>query len=888
MKQYEFDSTEQNRMGQYLIEALREENLINESLFHAAMLKESMASNMTLLTEMSAHAVETQNSYTFQGVTVTRDAFRAVYSNYDKYPDAESILYGLGFPTAYRSAEESTLNKRVKKLVRWYNNNTKLEAGSGSNAAEFLPTSLHERKRQYSFKAREENARKAKGYATTRGGAVVNAGPSVENSINGGRNGRRTALTRTVDQVNSSEVIDGTFYNDRTKIPPRVWSNWVRFWDSRSSSVRPNRRSLLGEFFGLTWKKTFILGYTVNNNTAYEIWYNSYDSTFSIYDRNGVDVTRPIATVQEAIKSLIHVISQSGKGDIETVAAGGTSNDTIRSMMRGLSTGLDKDMDVIKRQDELNRHEAMRLKKEKDDAEKEAQQEKEGGKYSVNHTVKAAARALDRAKSSTSKAASAVADDRKEQKKAEDLMRDYAALEKEQSKLSEKKLKLNQKLREVEVGSDAYQGIRDKMFEIRQRITQVNIEMQATKNKFPEGYSYADFQRKEKNARDWKETSTTKEDPRDAAFNDAFGKFADEQDPMVDKAAERRIKALRKANTANSASPEYRASVSTDSQSALAQQIAQTTQNMRMVANEREIARRNGGVGSASSYVTGEGNFSQITTGLYQKVYNTNKVPSYSSIDWDDYAMKLDTELKSMNSDYKKTIRQNNAEALAKEFGTTETVPEMKRNAANGKYGLGDRFNVLKKANEAFDPFTSGEIGNDEIRPHKGNTDVSEVPQIDDSKVDPKVKQARDFAQKSSYTQQMLKSDVAGVLSTYDKTKVPETTLTRSFISAIQGNLGFLRGREASVESPRFGLWNRFKMSLRNQYYRSDFVIGFSLSNAINIEVWYVTEPDPNNPKTTLSSFYVYDVEANKMIRKYAPYYRTALLVVVAKLGVKL
>jgi hypothetical protein len=82
---------------------------------------------------------------------------------------------------------------------------------------------------------------------------------------------------------------------------------------------------------------------------------------------------------------------------------------------------------------------------------------------------------------------------------------------------------------------------------------------------------------------------------------------------------------------------------------------------------------------------------------------------------------------------------------------------------------------------------------------------------------------------------------------------------------------------------------DKIKQFIQADQYRADFVIGFSIHEKINFEIWYVTEVNRNyrmgsgDPKV-FSSFYVFDVSSAKIIRKYIPYYRNAEQVLIQKL----
>lgn len=144
----------------------------------------------------------------------------------------------------------------------------------------------------------------------------------------------------------------------------------------------------------------------------------------------------------------------------------------------------------------------------------------------------------------------------------------------------------------------------------------------------------------------------------------------------------------------------------------------------------------------------------------------------------------------------------------------------------------------------------------------------------------------RQMAKNSGFTTTAIKTSLLeDMITVYNETKAKHRDT--GIISRFLNNKVF-RGRAAAIEEPirKAGWYDRMKMAILGVTYRADFVIGFSLKDAINIEVWYLTEPDPKNPTKSVSSFYVYDLTAKKIVRSHLPYYRSALQVVLAKIGV--
>mgnify|MGYP006143563535 CR=1 FL=1 len=171
------------------------------------------------------------------------------------------------------------------------------------------------------------------------------------------------------------------------------------------------------------------------------------------------------------------------------------------------------------------------------------------------------------------------------------------------------------------------------------------------------------------------------------------------------------------------------------------------------------------------------------------------------------------------------------------------------------------------------------------------------IDMTDSRSYDSEVKRIREQADKSIYTQAAIKTYINDdLITTYNETKVRNNFSSRFLDKFINS------GRSSPIVLPtdRPGFFDRIRMAFKGQTYRADFISGFSLSGAVNIEIWYITEPNPASKfmnrrlsdeggglrdLNTISSFYVFDVTSGKLLKKYIPYYRNAMTVVLAKIG---
>lgn len=177
------------------------------------------------------------------------------------------------------------------------------------------------------------------------------------------------------------------------------------------------------------------------------------------------------------------------------------------------------------------------------------------------------------------------------------------------------------------------------------------------------------------------------------------------------------------------------------------------------------------------------------------------------------------------------------------------------------------------------------------LRESFGDTDLShEVDmreiikqQTDTTQYLGNVERLRTDAKRDSANFKMIQNAVMGSIEKYDETRA-ETSHLRNILS-------FLDKRQFVSPTTKPSVFNRIKMFIAGTMYRADFIVGFSINDRVNLEIWYVTEPNPEyvaggNMGKTISSFYLYDVTSGKIIRKYIPYYRNAEQLVIQKIGV--
>jgi hypothetical protein len=171
---------------------------------------------------------------------------------------------------------------------------------------------------------------------------------------------------------------------------------------------------------------------------------------------------------------------------------------------------------------------------------------------------------------------------------------------------------------------------------------------------------------------------------------------------------------------------------------------------------------------------------------------------------------------------------------------------------------------TIRKVNEAF---------GDEKNPiFDEASDLNTViqQQTDTAQYLQNVERLRNDTRKDSANYNMIRDTIMGSIEKYEETRMPSSMINK-----------------VSKQS----VFNRVKMRLAGTMFKADFIVGFTVNNRINLEVWYVTEPNPEYVQgspmgKTISSFYLYDVTSEKLIRKWIPYYRNAEQLILQKIGV--
>lgn len=344
MSKEPLDHSPDFRAGQQLMDALVGTGILTEARY-----------NIIKDTTMVLEALRTPDIYEIGGIQVPWRVFSAIYSDFDRYPTEEDVMKALGLDILSYS-KESSLKRSLQRMVKHFRD-------QNPDARDIPNPNVTARRNAYSEKFKKAQAQ--------------NQGDDwfeepTRSDIDPGRRGRSTSSTRIVDRINSQELLSGEFYSDFSRIPPSRWGNWLRFWNKEKTSVQQDKR-----LFGRSWKKTFVLGYQLETNLVYEIWYNSIDSSFAVYDSRGNQMTRRFPTLSEGMKALTNALVQSSSQDRDVLSSG-VNNQIANSLLRSMTGSLDQHIVDLQRLDDkeqadtIRKREEAERKEEQDNAQKEA------------------------------------------------------------------------------------------------------------------------------------------------------------------------------------------------------------------------------------------------------------------------------------------------------------------------------------------------------------------------------------------------------------------------------------------------------------------------------------------------------------------------------------
>lgn len=311
--------------GYQLMEALMGTGVLTEARF-----------NIIKSSEMILEALRTPDVYEVHGIPIPWKVFETIYTDFDTYPTAKDVLEALGIYGFISSSKDGSVKQTLIRMAKHFRE-------TNPDATDLATISGRMKAYSAKYRAAQENQH----------GSYEPPAPT-RSDIDPGRRNRNNTSTRVIEKINSQELLSGEFYSDFSRIPPSRWGNWLRFWDKEKTSVQQDKR-----LFGRSWKKTFVLGYQLETNLVYEIWYNSIDSSFAVHDSRGNQMTRRFPTLSETMKALTNAIVQSSSQD-KDVLTGGMNNQIANSLLRSMTGSLDQHIADLQRLDDKEQQIAIK------------------------------------------------------------------------------------------------------------------------------------------------------------------------------------------------------------------------------------------------------------------------------------------------------------------------------------------------------------------------------------------------------------------------------------------------------------------------------------------------------------------------------------------------
>ena len=650
--------------------------------------------------------------------------------------------------------------------------------------------------------------------------------------------GSRNRKSQQVEKINDESILPGEFYTNMTRIPPSNHSNFLRFWDRDIAAVPSDR----ARFFGRKWKKSFIFGYEFSSTGfVYEVWYNSLDSTFSLHDKNAADVTgNRYNTLQEATKALFNAVRQNDPSDFAYM-----QNDaTAASMFKAVSSSIDP-------------HIQKMIQKEQND-------------------IQDFRKVLDK------------------------YLKSFTTEEKEEFKRVYDPLLVPEE--EIIEAAEKYSEAFDMLKEF-------NDQSWANAFRNSEFYSrsaksfYNAVKKRYKAQKDGQEYKSPRDNIEKTTQNfkvegqDKQEKYYRDLKDVIQKAPEA-SSILRTVDKLSDSLPEKIRELERQ----IRERINKGKEEIENLRTEHGIK---GGVEvpeqptvptqQVNDQRRREINNILALLGKKERGSSDKIVDSFNRSKNYAYAIKKASELvlntflgndaspkiKEVRNLYKQYTDQKGMktdptedEFYAKVYGIVSKAVDdsrnsYKKNRDRSEGVVSEEHKIFqdirdKHIQERFEDSLSDrekDLISDEIQSQHG------VPQM---------RQMRKQAEHETVSFEAIKNAIAeNIIEKYSSTRASRAELPNFF----ERNFSLLFPRGERMVSP-MGY-------VKSKKSKASFMMGFSLANDINIEIWYVTEPNPDksSKNKTISSFYVFDITSMRVLKKYIPYYRHALQYVVSKIG---
>lgn len=932
-------------VGGVLLQEMEKAGFISSSrvkIFEAQMLAESIREDhaLDLLFEDEIHSTEnTPTRYVFTGtsspITITWDAFKKVYTDYDTYPTAADVMQGLGVPLSHFK-KGTTLGRTLARFREHF------EATNPEARAMNMPFTNNRREAYAQVNKMKDDLPEADA-----------------RNVHAGRKGKKTPSSSVLNMLNEKSIVPGELYNDVSRIPKKHWSFWAKMWNRKKTSLPEPK-----QIFGRHWSKTFILGFQFDKRLVIEIWYNSATSDFSVYDQNAVPLARPADSMSEAIRFFVSYLLRNSDEDEEVFK--GNTNQLARSYMASIRGPAERDAIEAQRQADLAAKEAQKLNKKEQSKNFQPGQTVQDRQGQVDYEQEK--RERQQAEAEKKQAAARVSNHKPWEDEDLEKLRGIskqaaanAAPTADQIRADQKNKAVEQEKERIQAQTqaqkDAEQILRQQRIE-KQRAAAERIDIEEIENQREEARKKKERDEAARLAKNRRDSSIKKQKRADSQtaidIKKKTGHFVTAADVNRAREALGNKKATAEALEQWLVREKKKAAAMKKRADAKKGPVGQAVD----VARENEIEKKEKQLDRIKRELTA---LQQNVKNLEKKAGEQLELNLNENLQWEELRQRNPMvpqhdffdpaavrEAANQNSKSRELLiympikmfldlaaveridedKQRNVDELVASGTRFDSIPFlMIGRAENGvakvrghegrhraralaKIGItvmpaklisdnirwgsqdgrnkhdfiqdwptvlvgesGGRYPFpIERDERLTEAFSNEERFNME---HGGNALINAERGINND-----VRGVRRMAEVTTAMQVGdLDNVVADMITIYDESRVDRKS-KRTWSE-------FRRGRDEKIEVPvQMGSSERYQLSSN---YRADFVLGLSLRGEVNVEIWYITEdrggPNPGNGRNLISSFYVYDVTAQKLLRANLPYYRNAMAVAFAKLG---
>lgn len=769
-------------------------------------------------------------------LVITWDRFKEVYFDYENYPDTPAMWKGFGVTQEFfdtHSMSQASIKKTFDRMVLHFRKNNREAREIAAHYGRF--PQKNDRKRIYHDQLEQGTHTDHKGDVLSQIG--------IDN-IQMGKRGVKKRSTAVIGMLNDQEVVPGEFYNDISRIPKHRYTAWLRIWQKIIHGLSIKR------LIGRKWKKVFIMGFQFGKNSLIEIWYNAITSTFSVHDYNGVELGKPSATLQEATRLFVTFLLKRYESDVDIFK--GNANHVATSYMNSIKHAAHTDAIEAEREAKLN--------------DTERTTSRFGFDKKIRNTLNLA-REYERRQTEKSKA--------KWEEKSYDYFKPNS--------------KSGQSAREQE-DANARRAAKDKAkqaagYAAGMAGAGVNV---ATSGASKAGQAAYDAYQKATEPT-WKDVTGKKK------YDDVFNRKKHEQ-PEYTQYHQNGINYKQSKDDSGEGSfgpfprlpilpspvivPENRSAIYTadglneyerDQIFKMAQAhyaaLEKAEQQKLKIEKEKKAIKE---LEKSDLGDVGKNSVVRRKQQLSKEEMDADRAEA-EVVEMSKYLDAIAKRRKDLRN-----LEKNNMRALAKR---KTKWAALLHDPKDGPLKEALDLTSTKKPNfvddaDEYDNFTPIDFATKEL--------------------DQEAFSRRKMAQGSNFTLGAIRTSVVeGDIRTYDKTRSRTITRAGWFGKLLFGatKLGRLirYGRDKRTHLPTdTPTWfNKISMVYHGVSFRADFVIGYTFRDEIDIEIWYVSEPDPSDQKgkKMISSYYVYDITSESIVRANLPYYRNAVTVVLAKIG---